>query len=69
LQKVIEYCISEFEIYDKVRFKNITMILNVVWSVFPTFHENWGKELIVKDTKMKYNDYMEKVKVEEPQEY
>lgn len=67
--KIMDYCIEEFNIYDKVKFKNSLMIFNVVWSVIPTFHETWGREVVTTCTKMKYEEYLKKVEKEEPEEH
>lgn len=58
IQKVIEYCIQEFDVYDEVKLKNILSILNVIWSTYPTLHEKWGEQLIEKSTRMKYQAYL-----------
>ncbi len=55
---VLNYCTEEFDIYDEIKFKNILSILNIIWTTLPSLHENWGKELILKNTWMKYQDYL-----------
>ena len=64
ITKVMDYCVEEFNIYDKVKFKNSLMIFNVVWSVLPTFHEP-----ITNCTSMKLETYLAKIETEEPEEF
>jgi len=42
IQKVLDYCVKEFDVYDEVKLKNILSILNITWSSYPTLSENWG---------------------------
>ena len=42
IDRVLDYCLSELNIYDHVNFKNSLMIFNVVWCVLPTLNDQWA---------------------------
>lgn len=69
VHKVMDYCSEEFDIYDEVKFKNILSIFNIVWSTLPTLHEKWGENLIKRNTKMTFEQFLKAIKSEEEKSF